>query len=77
MESGTLVQLFENTRKRSVPGAVLVSIENDQNTLCDVPNGTYALVLEADPNLDHQDLIRILWDETVGYVQMEHCLEVC
>lgn len=80
MESGTLVQLYENPDTGTKTGCVMVGLENNPSLLYDVPEGTFALVLADNENLNHledeEPVARIFWDGKLGYVQLSSCFAV-
>lgn len=80
METGTLVQLYEHAGVETKSGYVMVGLENDPSILYDVPEGTYALLVDDNENLGHFDdeepVARILWEGKLGYVQLSSCFEV-
>lgn len=80
MESGTIVQLYESPDTNTKSGYVMVGLENDPSLLYDVPEGTFALMLENQEHAGHFDdeepVARIFWDGKLGYVHLSSCFAI-
>ena len=80
LETGTLVQLYENPGAGTKSGYVMVSLDHDPSLLYDVPEGTYALMLENQEDIGHFDdeepVAKIFWDGKLGYVHLSSCFEI-
>jgi len=80
LKTGTLVQLYENPDTETKMGYVMVSLDHDPSLLYDVPEGTYALMLDNPEDQGHFDdeepVARIFWEGKLGYVHLSNCFEI-
>lgn len=78
MTPGTLVQLYERAPVTGRSGYVMVGISNKPDMLYDVPDGTYAMIVNEiiDEGVDVEPVAEVMIDGQVGYVQLSCCVEV-
>jgi hypothetical protein len=75
---GTLIQLYENPIVTGRSGFVMVGMSSTPDVLYDVPDGTYAMIVNEliDSSDDIEPVAEVMIDGQVGYVQLSCCIEV-